>query len=247
MGALLDYRLSDLLLFSPEIYQRLLARYNAEIFPLQLLMLALGAGLFYVLLTCQHDGQHDGRRYGRRYGRGVIAALLAAGWLCSGLLFHLSYYDSINWMAWYLAVMHVVIAGLLLLWGVLSFRARVGRQLVGLSAGWPLTAGLLLLGLAVFVHPLLVFIEGQGLATAAFFGTHPAPTALATLAVMMMLSPRSLSIFGLSFLMLLVSLLTSLALGSPLGWVYGGVLLICLLFLISLVAQALRRRFDARS
>lgn len=239
MGTLLDYRLSDLLLFSPEIYQRLLARYNGEIFPLQLLMLALGAGLFYALLTRQIDG--------RRYGRGVIAALLAAGWLCSGLLFHLCYYDSINWMASYLAVVHVVIAGLLLLWGLFSFKGRVGRQRVGLAAGWPRDAGLLLLGLAVFVHPLLVFIEGQGLASAAFFGTHPAPTALATLAVMMALSPRSLSIFVLSFLMLLVSLLTSLALGSPLGWVYGGVLLICLSFLISLVAQALRRRLNARS
>ena len=44
------YTLSDFLLFSPRTYRRLFELYNADIWPAQLVALALGAAIFTAVL-----------------------------------------------------------------------------------------------------------------------------------------------------------------------------------------------------
>ena len=63
------YSLSDFLLFSPRTYYRLFELYNAAIWPLQILALALGAAILGLLLERRDlAGACD-----RRHARGVLA------------------------------------------------------------------------------------------------------------------------------------------------------------------------------
>ena len=81
------YSLSDFLLFSPRIYYRLFELYNAAIWPLQILALALGAAIFGLLLS------------GVVWRGRAIATILAACWLWVAWGYLLQRYDTINWAA----------------------------------------------------------------------------------------------------------------------------------------------------
>jgi hypothetical protein len=102
------YSLSDLLLFSPRTYYRLFELYNAEIWPLQVAALLLGA----VLLR------------GPPWRGRAIAAALASCWLWVAWAYLLARYDTINWAARYFAAGFAVEAGLLAWSGIL--RDRLG-------------------------------------------------------------------------------------------------------------------------
>src|SRR4029450_6552570 len=92
MSGLWHYSISDFLLFLPRIYYPLFELYNAAIWPLQILALALGAAIFGLLLS------------GVVWRGGAIAAVLAGCglWVAWGYL--LQRYDTINWAASYFAV-----------------------------------------------------------------------------------------------------------------------------------------------
>jgi hypothetical protein len=230
MSALLDYRLSDLLLFSPEIYERLLLRYNETIFPLHLPMLGLGAILLLLILRDKGANQR------------LAGAILAIGWLWCGLIFHITYYDSINWMADYFAAVFLLQALLLMLWGYTAPHGTLVLPAPNASR-WLTYAGGALVGLAVFVHPFLVLVEGRSLAASASFGSHPAPTIIATLGVMLALPTRWYSITFFSVLMLAVSGLTAEALGSPVALLYGLIGVSSFVVLVGFMWGSLRHRF----
>ena len=79
------YTLSDFLLFSPRTYYRLFELYNADIWPAQIVTLALG-GAALVLLRYRRAGQ----------GR-IVAAILAGCWLWVAWAFHWRHYATINY------------------------------------------------------------------------------------------------------------------------------------------------------
>jgi hypothetical protein len=85
------YRPTSFLLFSPRTYLRLHELYNADIWPLQLVGLALGAAMTWLLW-----------RAGTSHGR-VIALGLAACCAFTAIAFHLLRYATINWAATYFA------------------------------------------------------------------------------------------------------------------------------------------------
>lgn len=220
MEALLDYRLSDLLMFSPEIYQRLLVRYNETIFPLHVLMLGLGALLFRLMLRDKGVNQR------------LAAAILGIGWLWSGLIFQLTYFDSINWLAGYLGFAYVILGMLQFLWGYIS-PSDVRVQI----RGWPAIIGLAFVGFAVFLQPFLVLLEGAEFSSVLIFGAHPGPTIIATLGMMIAMATRWYLIIIPALFLFAIHGLTMSALGSPLAVIYGvigGLALICFALLLTL-------------
>ena len=97
------YTLSDFLLFSPRTYYSLFELYNAEIWPAQIVALALGVVLVGLL-------------WRPRAGQGrIVAAILAFCWIWVAWAFHWRHYATINWAATYFAGGFAVEA-LLLLW-----------------------------------------------------------------------------------------------------------------------------------
>ncbi|SEJ79355.1 hypothetical protein SAMN05216201_11851 [Pseudomonas linyingensis] len=163
----------DLLLFAPRTYYRLFELYNLELWPLQLLALALGTTVLVLW-----------RRGGARAGR-AIAAILLLCWLWVAWGFHWQRYASINLAAGYFALAFVAQALLLLWLGVLR-----GRLAPAPATRLQQRAGLILVLFALLGFPLLGPLLGRSWTQAEVFGMAPDPTALATLGVLLLAGGR---------------------------------------------------------
>jgi hypothetical protein len=162
------YSLSSFLLFAPRTYYRLFELYNEDIWPVQVIALALGAAVVVLL-------------YRRAVWRGrATAAILAASWLWTAWAFHIQRYATINWAATYMAAGFAA-QGLLLLWlGVI--RNRLAPQPISHIVA---RAGLAMFVVALVVQPLLGMVFGRSWTQAEIFGIAPDPTAVATLGLLL--------------------------------------------------------------
>lgn len=188
------YALSDFLMFSPQAYWRLVARYNDAWWPSQLLGAAAGLGL--LVLPARRDG-----------GRRAALLLLAAAWAWVGWAFHGQRYAEIflgaPWLAAGFAVEATMLAAAAFLRRADAWPARAGVR----------APGFVLLALALS-FPLLAPLAGRGWNEAEVFGFMPDPTALATLGALLAL-PRCAA--WLRALLAVVPVL-SLALGAATRW-----------------------------
>jgi len=158
------YGLSDFLMFSPQAYWRMVARYNAAWWPAQ----ALAAGVALALPWLAWQG---------RAGSGRAAlALLALAWAWVGWGFQAQRYAEIFIAGPALAAASAAQALLLLA----ACALPVPREPRARALGAPAT---LLLG-AALLYPLLARLTGHPWREAEVFGFMPEPTALATLGVL---------------------------------------------------------------
>lgn len=210
------YTLSDFMLFSPDIYYRLFALYNAEMWPLQLSAVALGVALLV-----------SGRR-GVPWAERFAAAILAGAWAWVAWGFHYTQYATINWAASWFALAFAVQAGLILWSGVVRGR-------LGLSAGndWRSRAGMAIVLFSLLVYPLISAFAGRSFAQAEVFGVTPDPTVFATLGLILMARKRN-------WLLLPIPLAWCVVGGATL-WAMSAAHA-ALLPLVGLVALALHRR-----
>jgi hypothetical protein len=191
------YSLSSFLLFSARTYYRLFELYNADVWPLQLVTLALGVAIFALIVW--HTAW-SGR---------IIATVLAALWLFVAWAFLLERYDPINFAARYFALGFAAQAALLIWTGVIRDRLRFDSRCV---AG---KIGLALVSYAVLTHPLIAPLSGRSWAQAEIFGIAPDPTAIATLGVLLAASRPHWHLMILPALWCMITGLTLWALESP--------------------------------
>lgn len=166
-----------MLLFTPEVFFSMVARYNAAIWPAQLLGLTLG--LLAIALTL---------RAGRWNDR-IVAAILALSWIWTGLVFHGIHFAGINWAAWGFAALFGL-QGLLLAWaGVLRgrLRFRFRFRFRPDAAGW---LGLACVLAALALHPLLGLGLGRELAALRPVPLAPAPLVLFTAGLLALAGAR---------------------------------------------------------
>src|SRR5215470_10588375 len=97
------YAPSDFLMFSPRVYYRLLEFYNLSFWPVAVISLALGVGIFLLLLRPT------------RAGHCIIPVILGALWIFVAWAFFWERYASINWGALYIAPVFVL-QGVALMW-----------------------------------------------------------------------------------------------------------------------------------
>jgi hypothetical protein len=169
-----SYRLGSFLLFSQRTYGSLVASYNADVWPLQPVLVALGLAALVVALRSRSP----------LHARWVWL-LLGGAWLWVAWAFHFSRFSTINWAAPYLAWVFAL-QGLALLWvGAvrqgLCFHARAPVR-TGMGAG--------IVCLALLVWPLVVPGLGRPWAQAESFGSMPDPTAIATIGFLL-LAPKA--------------------------------------------------------
>ena len=218
------YRLSDLLLFSPRTYYRMVEHYNEAVWPSQFLAAAIGLVIHGLL-----------RRPVASQGR-IISGVLALLWIWVSWAFVWKRYATINWAASYFVPLFALEA-LLLLWiGVvrdrLTFRpGRDARRLLGISIS--------LLSLAFY--PLLAPLAGRPWWQAEIFGIAPDPTALATLGLLLLTQRPRWDLLAIPMLWCAITGATLWAMDSP------EALIPPLTALLVLVASiAFRRRPAAR-
>jgi len=189
-----SYRPGSFLLFSQRTYGSLVASYNAEIWPLQAMLVALG--LMALVVAARSRSPLHAR---------LVWLLLGGAWCWVAWAFHLRRFSTINWAAEYLAWVFAL-QGMALLWaGVmrpgLSFEPRSpARSVLGLG----------IVAVALLAWPLLGLMFGRPWAQAESFGSSADPTAIATLGFLT-LAPRAPG-------WLIVIPLAVSALGLALAW-----------------------------
>jgi hypothetical protein len=170
-----SYRPSDLLMYSPATWWRLIGRSNAELWPLPLLLPAAGV-LAGIALAWWPQ---------RRAA--VFAALVfaALAWAIVGWAFHAQRFAAIHWAAGAFAVAFGLQA---LLWLALApwLQAVNGRG----ERSARRVGGFALLALALAGWPLAGVLAGRPWAQAEVVGIAPDPTALAALGLLLLVATR---------------------------------------------------------
>ena len=166
------YRLSDFLMFSARTYRRLFELYNADFWPLPVLV-CIGAAL-WIGIAWRH------RRVSAQPAR-VGLAVLAAAWLWVAWAFHFERYAMVNTAAPWFAAAFVLEALLLV---AVAWAGLHGRT--SLACGGRLGVGFGLLALAILGYPGLGVWLGRPLAQAEVFGIAPDPTAVGTLGMLLL-------------------------------------------------------------
>jgi len=190
-----SYTLTDFLLFSPRTYYRLFELYNADVWPLQPVTLALGLAILASILR------------GPAWRGRAVAALLSACWLFVAWAYFLERYDSINWAARYFA-MGFALQAALLAWTALRDHLRFhvrGAALVGLAVAI----------YALAIHPLIAPLAGRTWMQAEVFGLAPDPTAIATLGILLTATRPHWHLLVLPLLWCAISALTLWAMEQP--------------------------------
>ena len=191
------YSLTNFLLFSPRTYYRLFELYNADVWPLQLVTLALGVAIVFLVLRA------------RAWSGRAVAAILAALWLFVAWAYLFERYDTINWVARYVAIAFALQAALLVWTGVI--RNRLAFSTHNLTS----KIGLALLLYALALHPLVAPLTGRPITQAEIFGLAPDPTAIATLGILLVVDRPPLHLFAIPLLWCLLSGLTLWTMESP--------------------------------
>lgn len=172
MGAWAQYGLEDFLLFSAQTYQRLFELHNAAWWPAQVLAQALGVAVVWAAW----------RRPRPRAARLVWAAL-AGAWLVAAWAWHLQRFASVQWAAPGFAAGSALQALGMVAW---ALHPRCGRGPMRASSPARTRVGLAVAGIALVVWPALPLVLGRPAAQAEWFGLMPDPTALLTLAVLLL-------------------------------------------------------------
>ncbi|MFP4616142.1 MAG: DUF6064 family protein [Thiohalorhabdus sp.] len=145
------------------------AAYNQALWPLSLLggLLGLAVVVLYIARPPWAD-------------RGV-AGILAVFWLVVGGVYHLTYFTTINPLAYAYAALFLV-QGALLAWdGVWQGRWRLGP-----ATGWRGWLAALLAGYALVLQPLASLVGPRDYADIPLAGVAPCPTTLLTLAMLLL-------------------------------------------------------------
>jgi hypothetical protein len=158
--------------FTTDQFFEVFARYNAAIWPVQLVAAALGIVALVLLLR---SGAWTSR---------AIALILAAFWLLMGIGYHLLFFTRINALAYVFAFLFVTQAGLFLVDGLTR---RLTFQLAGGWSGrvaWPIMA------YALVVYPLIGLFGPHPYPATPLFGVAPCPTVIFTLALLLLSNAR---------------------------------------------------------
>jgi hypothetical protein len=182
--------------YDAQAFRALFAAYQAG-HPALLLSLVPGLLAAFALGLGRHVAGHR-----------LAAALPGAAWLWIGWGFHWQHFAGLNFAAPLYALLFGIQGVLLLAWA-----AGPGLPLQR-RADWPTRIGMLLAAAAWIGYPLLDLVEGSGLAAARLPGTAPAPTALFTLALLLLTARRG------AWLLLPLPLLACLVAVYS-GWVLG--------------------------
>ena len=212
-----SYRLEDLLLFSPDVYFQSIAYYNQNIWPVPILGLLMGLAFFWLLMTIDRKSSM------------LAGFILLLGWAWCGGVYHLQFYQQINWMAFYYGWGFVAQSILMFLW--LARNLKQTNHPI-LNPTWQQRIGQILTGISIFILPLIGLIDGPNIQAGLLFGLSPVPTILATFGLALIIKlPLWLLILPFGFT--IIGILTAHTIGSAQLFPY----LLCLVAVLILTVK----------
>lgn len=213
---LLEFSLLDMTPYDRQTWFNLVGDYNAAIWPAYLAAFVLTLALLRALFKVA--GQTAGSKWSR-----APLAILAAGWIWTGAIFHLYYFAQLNWAASWFGLAFIA-QGVLLLAAAVLFKPAWAA----LSSPKGRLA-LLLLVMALVIYPLSGLAEGRSLAQLEWLPLLPTPVTLLTFAALILFQPRwrhSLIIIPIGWAVISAAFATTLGLlelyfliGAIITWV----------------------------
>ena len=158
--------------FTPEQFLAVFVSYNRAIWPIQFGMYQLG-GLAVALLFWKPKGADR-----------VIAGILAAMWLWTGIAYHALFFSAINKAAYLFAALFVIQGGYLIYAGV--YRGRIQFGVRSGSASW---VGIALIAYAAIVYPMISIARGHPYPAMPVFGVTPCPVTIFTFGLLLLAAP----------------------------------------------------------
>jgi hypothetical protein len=166
-----SYRPGDFLMFAPRTYWRLFELVNLAWWPAPLALWAAGAAALWASARSRAPAAPAWA------GRAALG-VLALAWACSGHLFLWTRFAPIHWVAGWWAGLFGAAALLLLVLALARGAMVVAATGLQRRMAWAL-------GAAALLMPLLAPAAGRPWAQAEVFGLAPDPTALLTLALLL--------------------------------------------------------------
>lgn len=154
--------------FTVEQFFEVFARYNLDLFPWQIIMIA--AGVLAVALLW----------FGTRAAAGGIALILCAMWLVNGIGYHWLYFAPINPVARVFAGVFVAEA-VWLAWAALTRRGLRFQPRADAAS----ILGLACIVFALAVYPALGWLAGHRFPAVPMFGVAPCPTTIFTIGILL--------------------------------------------------------------
>lgn len=158
-------------MFTPEIWFRLVERYQLELWPLQLVTLSLGG---WMLWQVYYRPANSSR---------AINMVLSVCWAWVGWVFHFNYFATINFAALGFGGLFLLQAVMLLYFGVFKQKPQFQhRKMFNLGNRF----GVFLVVFSLLALPILAAVIAGKMAQADVFGLSPDATALATIGFILM-------------------------------------------------------------
>jgi hypothetical protein len=166
--------LSRLVPFTRDVFLGELERYNYAIWPVQIAAYLL---VFLMLWSALRPFSGSGR---------LIAAVLAAAWLWTGVAYYILHQSQINWAAWAMGVVFILQGLAFAVTGAVL--GRLDFRFSGDAAGW---TGVILIAAAAILYPLIGILTDQGWPRVPLVGVAPGPTLAWTLGMLLLAIPRA--------------------------------------------------------
>jgi hypothetical protein len=201
--------------FTIEQFLGVFEQYNQAIWPMHIVDYLLGLAILALTITKI------------RFADQIISVILAGFWVWMGIVYHIGYFRIINPAALGFGLLFLVQGGLWLYYGVvrpkLAFHIGMNPYAV---------IGLVLIGYAMLIYPLIGTLLGHGYPHSPSFGVAPCPTTIFTFGLLLMTTTRvPRLVLVIPFIWALIGFVAALSLGirEDIGLLVAGALCVALL------------------
>lgn len=147
--------------------------YNLAIWPLQVVVYLLGIAAIALLFT----GLNSRNR--------IISSVLSVMWLINGILYHITFFSTINRAAYVFGILFIIQGLLFLLLGVVK-----GKLEFGFAKDARSLTGFVFILYSMVIYPLLGIPAGHLWPSSPVFGVAPCPTTIFTFGLLLLSRAR---------------------------------------------------------
>jgi hypothetical protein len=194
--------------FSTEQFLQVFKNYNLSVWPMQIVFYLLGFAMIYLSIQ-KTKKLHS-----------LVNVMLAFLWFWIGLIYHFSFFTSINKAAWVFGFFNIIQGFIFLYSGIIKSRLTYTYKpdIYGIT-------GLILISYALVIYPLIGFFSGHAYPYSPTFGL-PCPTTIFTFGILLFIDKRvSLWILAIPLVwsMLGTSAALNFGINEDVGLVISGV------------------------
>ncbi|HWR25132.1 MAG TPA: DUF6064 family protein, partial [Methanosarcina sp.] len=178
-----------------EQFFRVFEQYNEVVWPAQVVIYIAAAIVFYLVFRPN------------KYSSKVVSGILALFWLWMGVVYHWSFFASINPAAYIFGVLFVLQGLIFIIEGIIRDNLEFS-----VSKDWHSAAGIILMLFGPIIYPILGHFLGHNYPSSPTFGL-PCPTTIFTIGVLLLANRFPKYVALIPFLWSAIGFLAAISLG----------------------------------